>query len=129
MLGDPWPVPYPLSRGWPPGGKLERTMTRRFVCVLALAATACGGGGAAGVEITAEQFGDSWPFTVERGQLSCAGASAIVFTADGTEYAVNEAAREAGYAALDPVWRSSPIIPALKVSVAPVIERGLDLCG
>lgn len=66
-------------------------------------------------EVTRQEFGEQWPFTVERGTLSCE-SSAVVFSVDGRSYAMNGTARGRGYAAIDPIWRENP----LKVAFEPV---------
>lgn len=56
------------------------------------------------VEITREEFGDKWPFTVEGGTLSCRGSNEVYFTVNGVTYAVNGAARNSKrYAEIDEI--------------------------
>lgn len=98
-----------------------------LVLLLPLIAAACSSGPAAGVEITRTEYAEGWPFTVERGELACVD-DAVVFTAGGTMYGVNGAAVRGGYPDVDPIRRTSPVIPPLKVSLAPLIEDGLALC-
>lgn len=38
----------------------------------------------------------SWPFTVDRGVLTCHAPDRVTFTADGTEYALSDTARWIG---------------------------------
>lgn len=84
--------------------------------------------------ISAEDFGDAWPFTFEEAYVAChAGRAVTVMDAEsGRMYPVNGAASgkasALGLDALDSVWRESAEIPGTKVSVAPVIEKGLTLC-
>lgn len=54
-------------------------------------------------EVTAEQFGHSWPLTVDHGQVGCdlnaAGDPVLTFTdPDGTVYALNALEENAGNA-------------------------------
>ena len=97
--------------------------------------------------ISAEDFGDSWPFTVSEGMLSCTRGSIVTFTAYGTQYAVNGTAKSRGYANIEPIWKlnweiheavaeafnitieeaieqSGPI----RISIGPIIDAGLKLC-
>lgn len=84
--------------------------------------------------ISAEDFEDAWPFTFEEAYVAChAGRAVTVMDAEsGRMYPLNGAAKgkaaALGLDALDEVWRESAEIPGTKVSVAPVIEKGLSLC-
>ena len=82
--------------------------------------------------ITASEFGDAWPFTVDQGTLSCTGSNGIgevLFTVDDVTYAVNNVARHQGiYADIDAIWADSPSRPGLKKNIQPIIKRGLALC-
>ena len=78
-------------------------------------------------------YGEAWPLTIDRGTLRCEPPGTVVFTApDGTQYAVNGMAEgQQGLADIEPIWRDDPDPPAgadLKVSIHPLIERGLELC-
>lgn len=83
--------------------------------------------GAGEQEVTRADFGDEWPLTVEGGTLRCDG-EAVTFEADGTTYAVNGMAtsRDAG-ADIDPIWAPGEV-EGLKISIAPLIDWGLELC-
>jgi Protein of unknown function (DUF2511) len=74
--------------------------------VLVVWCTACGAdttrtehAGAAAViaanqrSVASTDFGTEWPFTVNRGVLACVDGSAVVFTASGVTYALNDRAR------------------------------------
>ena len=94
---------------------------------------------APGVEVTATEFGEKWPFTVDRGWLRCEPPSRVVFRANGTDYAVNGAAASQ-YAEVDPIWRAdSKLLEKFKaagieagfvprISPTRIIKRGLALC-
>ena len=78
-----------------------------------------------------------WPFTVERGELTCIGPAddpgVFFVTAAGDLYALNPAAilmadRAGAMADLDPIWRDDPEILDAKVNVSPMILYGLTLC-
>jgi len=88
------------------------------------------------VEVTEQEWGSKWPFTVSSGRLECKG-QAVIFHANGQSYAVNGVAKQRGYASIDSIWREDPEMKQAlggkadvgpKVSVGPIIERGLSLC-
>ena len=78
-----------------------------------------------------------WPFTVDRGELTCIGLAddpgVFLVTDAGEMFALNPAAirmanRVGAMADLDPIWRNHPDIPDAKVNVSPLILYGLTLC-
>ncbi|WP_167492547.1 DUF2511 domain-containing protein [Pseudomonas leptonychotis] len=84
--------------------------------------------------ISAEDYGDAWPFTVEEMHLSCLPGTAVV-VADaetGVMYPLNgQAKNKARALALEPidsVWRADPDNAGAKVSLGPLIKQGLELC-
>ncbi|MEE2566623.1 DUF2511 domain-containing protein [Hyphobacterium marinum] len=83
-------------------------------------------------DVTAAEFGDDWPFTVDSGRLSCRAPRQALFYANGRTYPLNGAASarsmDHGYASLDRIWRDNPDIPGTKISVGPMISRALELC-
>lgn len=84
--------------------------------------------------ISAEDFGDSWPFVPEEMHLQCLPGKAVVVTdpETGRMYGVNGAAsgkaRQLGLEPLDQVWAESQTNPGARVSVGSVLEQGLELC-
>lgn len=99
---------------------------------LLLAATAAA---AANIElVSADDYGQDWPFTLEEVHLLCMDGNAVVASdpENGRMYPLNGAANaKAGRLALEPltpIWREDPALPGTKLSVAPIIERGLVLC-
>ncbi len=80
-------------------------------------------------EISREEYGENWPFTVDSGRLECWRGPAAVFVADGTVYQLNGVAKQMGHAPIDPIWRDNPAIPGTKISLGPVIQRALKLCN
>jgi hypothetical protein len=87
---------------------------------------------AAGVGVTRQQYGDDWPFTVERGDLWCRSPGKnVVFVVNNVVYALNDEARAAKrWRDIDgPMWRDNPKMPGTKVSLSPLINRGLMFCG
>jgi hypothetical protein len=53
--------------------------------------------------IDRSEFGLRWPLTMGQGTLGCA-SGAVVFRGAGRNYAVNDAAKARGFAAIDPIW-------------------------
>lgn len=80
-------------------------------------------------EISREEYGENWPFTVDSGRLECWRGPAAVFVTDGTVYQLNGVAKQMGHAPIDPIWRDNPAIPGTKISLGPVIQRALKLCN
>ena len=108
---------------------LKRGCVINRVIVLVCFASACGSAPSPNeVELTAQQFGDRWPFTVDTGIVRCESYghphrvgrppsnrasswqnSAVTFEADGVIYGVNGRARGSGaYREVDPIWRTAP---------------------
>ena len=111
--------------------------------VALLALTACGGNGrstpttsnpvplpsptATKQEVSEKNLGYTWPLTVDHGTAECRGGDQAVITVpDGTTYALNDRAREAGYADITPVRLSGD--SGGKVSLGTLISRTLKLC-
>ena len=78
-----------------------------------------------------------WPFTIDRGELTCTGPAddpgVFLVTDRGETFALNSAAirmaDEVGAMAdLDAIWRDHPDILDAKVNVSPMILYGLTLC-
>ena len=69
-----------------------------LILLLTLPLLACGGGGDCPdgftcKEMTATDYGEQWPLTVEKGVLGCKPVDIVIFKADdGTTYAVNSVA-------------------------------------
>lgn len=84
--------------------------------------------------ISAEEFGDAWPFVPEEMHLQCLPGNAVVVTdpETGRMYGLNgpanARARQLGLEPLDQIRAESKSIPGTKVSVGMVIDGGLELC-
>lgn len=83
-----------------------------------------------------EQLGAAWPFTVPYGAVSCEvwgplqeRGPVVVFAApDGTLYGLNEKAQSMlNLPPVDGIWRLGP--DGQRVSLSPIIDRGLELCA
>jgi len=114
---------------------------KRLALAVALLFAGCGGSSptpaptatpvAAGY-ITADEYGDDWPFTVAAGTLACYPSGAgdgrllVTFnTGDGVEYGINGSARSFGFPDPDETLVTDyPDLSGLGV----IIERGLTLC-
>ena len=100
---------------------------------------------AAEAEVTQQQFGKEWPFSVKEGLLACVARGplkAVTFKANGTVYAVNGGAMTLKLGADidriwlpgEPVWVKDPQTGRQvnagprKKSIGPIIDRGLTLC-
>ncbi|MDZ4190748.1 DUF2511 domain-containing protein [Ectopseudomonas chengduensis] len=84
--------------------------------------------------ISAEDFGNDWPFTFEEGYVAChAGNAVTVMDAEtGRMYSLNGAAKgkasALGLDDLEAVWLDNPEIAGTRVSVSAVIDTALKLC-
>ena len=122
---------------------MSRSCQKRWhVCAIALllvgataALVGCGSQNKSNeVTITKQDFGEDWPFTVDEGVLAGNGSDGfceVLFTTGGVTYAVNGTAKATGqYADINEIWADDPSTPglSLKVSMGPVIDRGLELC-
>ena len=114
--------------------------TRRYVCALAMAipiliALACGNGGD-GREVTEEEFGEDWPFTVASGSVDCNnlsnGLRVAVFRSGSVTYALNGTAtaraEDQGYEDVMKIWRDDPDYEGLKINIGPILDLALGEC-
>jgi hypothetical protein len=94
-------------------------------------------------EISIEDFGEKWPFTVDKGVLKCDGA-AVTFSVEGKVYPVNGVASQKTVYQLEDIWayddkmiqefidagmNEAEIQPKPRKSIAPIIDAGLELCN
>jgi hypothetical protein len=89
------------------------------------------------IEISREEYGAAWPFTVDRGILKGVRVGKtsdgsplahLTFTAQGKVYAVNGLARGTKkYAEIEDIWAANPEIPGTRIDIGPIIDRGLKL--
>ena len=103
-----------------------------------------------GVEISQQEYGAKWPFTVSGGRLECIN-NAVIFHAGEKAYAVNGVAKQKGYSAIEVIWKEDPsffkmaeeiaksenkavkeVINAMgsptRINIGPILDRGLALC-
>ena len=82
--------------------------------------------------ITADEYGDLWPLTVDEAKLYCRH-SAVWIKVNRRKYGINGLScsllRRHGYTVykLEEIWRPSPEIEGLKASIGPLIDDGLKL--
>ena len=78
-----------------------------------------------------------WPFTIDRGELTCIGPEdapgVFIVTHQDEIFALNPAAilmadQVGAMADLDAIWRDDPEILGAKVNISPMILYGLTLC-
>lgn len=81
------------------------------------------------VEVSAAQFGDKWPLTVDKGTLHCEAPTRIVFTApDGQKYGVNGTASLDYVTILEITKDQENLGYTFKMDVTNLIEEGMKLC-
>ena len=115
----------------------QRVFMLQFVVVnvlFLLLFSLAGCGGEKGRGIQQGEYGQSWPFTVSEGRLSCVWSSEhrqmVTFIApNGIEYALNGEAQSSGFfRSVEPIRQSEPSNPQLLKRLNPMIENGLKLC-
>ena len=81
------------------------------------------------VEVTADQFGDKWPLTVDKGTLHCEPPTRIFFTtAEGHKYGVNGTAAIDAPSILQIVKDKDVGGVNIKMDATLLIEEGMKLC-
>jgi hypothetical protein len=89
---------------------------------------------AGSARVRKSDLGDEWPLKVDEGILECSGARGVgevTFTAGGVTYAVNGLAKGTKkYKSIEPIWKDNvqSEVKGLKMSIGPLIHRGLKLC-
>lgn len=89
---------------------------------------ACSGGSEDAGVVSAADFGDQWPLTVDGGKIECLAGSAIVIRVASTTYQLNGAAAAQGFRDIDPIWKANPNPNIPKMNIGPLVSYGLDLC-
>jgi len=113
---------------------MNNKMLPVVVVSMLMAATAFTAAASGIALINEDQFGADWPFTKSEMHLSCLPGNAVVVMDVDTAamYPVNgpanQQAKRRGMEPLNNVWRDNPEIAGTKVSISPVLERGLRLC-
>lgn len=104
-----------------------------------------------GLLITASDFGDKWPFTVNEGYVLCPDGVSVIFVSDDKKYALNGVADTRGFPSINTIWRYDPDMikmqkeiaktehksleeiqkimgPPPRISISPILNAGLTLC-
>ena len=77
--------------------------------------------------VTAAELGDRWPLTVREGEVDCIGKAAV-FRSGQKAYALNGAAKSRGYLPIEPIWKTDPTVPGLRINIGPLIDLALKQC-
>ena len=102
--------------------------------LLVLAAlVGCSSGEGGSKEVNRTQYGAFWPVTVEEGILQCLNPTGrrrgeAVFEAEGTYYALNDTATEAGHADITPLRATNPEAEGTYIPINNFVGTAEDLC-
>ena len=97
--------------------------------------------------ISKVDYGNDWPFTVEKGVLKCS-SNQVLFLVNGKQYAINgtaqSLAKSLGYSALEEIWAYDSAMRqqllsrgfskddveemTTRVGIGRIIQDGLSLC-
>ena len=102
-----------------------------FVLVLA-ALVGCSSGGES-KEVNRTQYGAFWPVTVEKGTLHCLNSTGrrrgeAVFEHEGTYYALNDTATEAGHADISQIRTTNAEAEGTYTPINNFVTAAEDLC-
>jgi hypothetical protein len=70
-----------------------------------------------------------WPLTATAGTIVCPGRGALVIEVDGRPYALNAAAKSAGFVNIDAVWADDPAVSGAKVDLQGLTDYASAACG
>ncbi len=98
-----------------------------------------GDGGRAVQTVSADEYGEAWPLTVQSGELRCVlpdparpGIQALVIVVEGRAYQLNGTASswagKMGWFDLGSIWRDNRAIAGTKIPISPLIQRAQSLC-
>jgi len=75
--------------------------------------------GSSGRKVTADEFGENWPFTIREGVVDCVDDLAYIFVANGKTYALNGFAKvwKISDTPLKRIWKRDPKYPDLKLYI------------
>lgn len=105
------------------------------VTVLAMLASGVCGAQEKSQNVSSEDYGDAWPFTVDSVDLLCFGPSpkALARTSDGTIYALSGSARsqakDRGWSDGQEITKPNPTMPSIKMDYSDIVQRAQALCG
>lgn len=116
--------------------RVSRYLLITLIAAFALALVGCSsassstsGDSAHSKEVSANQYGDAWPLTVDSGTLACDGGAVTFTTTDGTVYPVNGTAMDQMQDGPDlhDIWANDPEVKGEKKYMV-LIDDGLKLC-
>ena len=114
-----------------------------FLLLLILLISGCEPNNGATTTIHRANMDEKWPLTIEKGYLHCVcvdrgfpffqcveGALTIHDPAERVTYSVNDVhvPKFATATNIEPIRRTDPENPSVKLDLGPLIERGLELC-
>lgn len=80
--------------------------------------------------ISAAQYGDKWPLTVDKGTLSCEPPTHIIFTtAEGKKFGVNGSASNDNLSILEIAKETENLGVKFKMDTSFLIDEGMKLCN
>lgn len=80
------------------------------------------------IRVSAADFGEAWPLTVESGDVSCRNKGEAVFIHGSTTYALNGIAKRNDTAAIEDISKPHPMFDDIKMPSQPLIDAALKLC-
>lgn len=86
------------------------------------------------LRFTKSEYGEKWPFSVQKIEVYCSGYKEIYCIADnGKTYALNGSAKGASHSNtaisnVEEIWLDDPNWKGLKISYGDFITKGLELC-
>jgi hypothetical protein len=116
-------------------------MKRALALALMLMVAACDGG-SSGLRVTASEYGEDWPYTVDSGTLECDRDAATFTDPSGTKWALNGVAMSRGVKSMDDsIWLADEETMAqlreafpdetpatIRMSEGDLLTRALALC-
>jgi hypothetical protein len=98
--------------------------------VAAVMALTLTGGKAHSKHVTQQGYSDGpWPFTVTAVDIKCVDGSKELIGINGTDYALNDDARSAGFPSnFGPFWIDDTSVPGAKMPIYQLIMKAKTLC-
>lgn len=104
-------------------------MKKFTITIAALLLTACGSEPKT-LQISAAQYGDKWPLTVDKGTLSCEQPDRIVFTtSEGQRFGINGSASNDQLSILEITKETENLGVKFKMDTSFLIDEGMKLCN
>ncbi|WP_081194874.1 DUF2511 domain-containing protein [Halomonas sp. BC1] len=103
-------------------------MNRVIVLVVLASVFLVSGCSQSGQQVSASEYGEKWPFTVQSGRLDCVQGRAAIFIVGDKKYQLNGFAQSKGYQSITPIWRNNPDIPGAKINIGEMTKLALEQC-